>query len=207
MKKLFSYIFPGELHLSSSQKIIPAEEFSSLLEGKEVLDKALEEVSKYRQDVEKECELLRQKAKEEGFQEGLISFNSHILDLEQQARKIYLDAQNQILRLSLQAAKKIVHKELELHPETIVDIVMQALAPSKQSHKVTIFVNKADKDLLEQNKAKIKEIFEELQFLAIQERSDVDPGGCIIQTESGMINASVENQWKALETAFARYVK
>ncbi len=206
MKKLFSYLFSGDLHFSSSEKIIPAHEFSELLEAHEVLAKAIEQTEKKRKEVEEECETLRQQAKEEGFQEGLNLLNKHFIDLEKHGRKIYSDTQNSILKLALQAAKKIVNKELELHPETIVDIVMQALAPIKQNHRITIFVNKADKDILEEHKPQIKEIFEQLQFLGVQERADIEPGGCLIETESGIINASAENQWKALEKAFQRYM-
>ena len=207
MKKLFSYLFSGDLHLSSAEKIIPRDQFSELLDAHEVLTKALENAETKQTLVEKECEELRKQAKEEGFQEGLIQFNKHILDLEEHARKVYRETQNSILKLALQAAKKIVNKEIELYPETIVDIVMQALAPVKQNHRITILVNKADKEILESHKPKLKELFEQLQFLGIQERADIAPGGCVIETESGIINANVDNQWKALETAFQKYMK
>ncbi|MFS8563974.1 MAG: hypothetical protein LVR00_06540 [Rhabdochlamydiaceae bacterium] len=54
-----------------------------------------------------------------------------------------------ILPLALKAAKKIVGKELETHPDAIVSIVMQALSPAMQNHRITIWINKADKDVLE----------------------------------------------------------
>ncbi len=207
MKKLFSYLFSGDLHLSTAEKIIPASEFSILLEAQEILEKAEDNAKEKHKLVEEECERLRAQAKEEGFQEGLTKFNEHLLDLEEHGRKIYRDTQNSILKLALQAAKKIVNKELELNPETIVDIVLQALAPIKQNHRITILANKADKEILEEHKPQIKEIFEQLQFLGIQERANIEPGGCIIETESGIINANVENQWKALEKAFQKYSK
>jgi flagellar biosynthesis/type III secretory pathway protein FliH len=207
MKKLFSYLFSGDLQFSSTEKIIPSHEFSQLLEAKEVLEKALENSKEKHRLVEEECHRLREEAKKEGFQEGLVQFNAHFLALEEQARKIYRETQSSILKIALQAAKKIVHTELKIHPETIVDIVLQALAPVKQSHRISIFVNKADKEILEENKSSIKEIFEQLQFLKIQERDDVQPGGCFIETETGIINASAENQWKALEAAFQKYMQ
>ena len=43
MKKLFSFLFSGNLHFSSAQKVIPSKEFSLLWEGKEILEKSLEE--------------------------------------------------------------------------------------------------------------------------------------------------------------------
>ena len=63
------------------------------------------------------------------------------------------------------------------------------------------------KEILEAEKPKIKSILEQVQVLTIQERNDIAPGGCIIETESGIINASIENQWRALESAFERYMR
>lgn len=203
--KFFSYLYPGSLHGASGKKILPAEEFNTLMQATEVLDKAKQEAEQYKKDTEVECEKLRQLAKEEGLQKGLEEFNVHIHSLEEQAKKIHLEAQKSILPLALQAAKKILNKELELHPDAIVDIVMGIMAPIKQNKRVTLFVNKADLDALEKNKPKIKAMFEQIQMLSIQERADISPGGCMIETESGIINATAENQWKALELAFQSY--
>lgn len=112
-----------------------------------------------------------------------------------------------ILPLALKAAKKIVAKELETKPETIVDIVLQALAPALQNHRITIWVSKADKEILETEKTRIKEKLEQVESLSIKERDDVAQGGCVIETESGIINASIDNQWRAIESAFDKYLK
>ena len=112
-----------------------------------------------------------------------------------------------ILPLALKAAKKIVGKELETHPDAIVSIVMQALSSAMQNHHITIWINKADKDVLEKEKTSIKEKLEHIESLLIKDRDDIAPGGCIIETESGIINAAVDNQWRALESAFERFIK
>jgi type III secretion protein L len=203
--KLFSYLFPGSLTLSSEKKIIPSAEFSKLLDAKEVLEKAQQEALKKQEETKLESEALRQKAQQEGFQKGLEEFNAHILSLDGAAKKIYLDMQKVVLSIALKAAQKIVKKELEMHPDTIVDIVTQELNQAKHNKRVTIFVDKSDKEALELNKPKLKELFENIQVLSIQERSDVSPGGCIIETETGIINAKIEKQWEALERAFALY--
>jgi type III secretion protein L len=61
--------------------------------------------------------------------------------------------------------------------------------------------------MIENSKSKIKKIFEHLESLSIQERSDIEPGGCMIETEAGIINAQLENQWRALEAAFESFMK
>ena len=113
--------------------------------------------------------------------------------------------QQMVLPIALKSAKKIVAKELEIFPETIVEIVLQALAPISESLQVTIYVNKEDKELLESQKPKLKERLDQVELLSVQEKADVAPGGCVIKTESGMINASIENQWRALERAFEQH--
>ncbi|MBI3211529.1 MAG: HrpE/YscL family type III secretion apparatus protein, partial [Simkania negevensis] len=41
---------------------------------------------------------------------------------------------------------------------------------------------------------------------SLEDREDIAPGGCIIETEAGIINASLANQWQALEAAFAAFM-
>ena len=117
------------------------------------------------------------------------------------------ELQKTILPLALKAAKKIVGRELELKPETIVDIVRQTLKPVTQHHNIKIFVAKQDKEALEKEKKELRNILEHVQTFIIEEREDITPGGCIIETEAGIINASLENQWRALESAFETFMK
>ena len=94
-----------------------------------------------------------------------------------------------------------------MHPDRIVDIVMTSLKPVTQHRKITIYVNRADLEYVESAKPTLKKMFERLENLSIQERADIEPGGCIIETEAGIINAQLENQWRALETAFESFAK
>ena len=205
--KFFSLIYQGDIHTATDEKIISSEEYSTLVEAFQILEKAKEDAEIYINTTQEECRKLKEKAKEEGFNEGLIQFNEHFLKFENELKQIRHEMHKQVLPLALKAAKKILGRELELHPEAIVDIVLQAIAPVTQNRQITIYVNKADKEILEANKSKIKEILEQIENLSIKERSDLSPGGCIIETETGIINAEIENQWNALKAAFERYTK
>ena len=158
--KFFSLIYQGEVHPSGEEKIIPAEDFSTLMEASGILARAKEDAERYKKEVEKECERLKEEAKKEGFDEGLSQFNEHLIQFEQNLRLLRLDLQKQILPLALKAAKKIVGEQLQVKPETIVEIVLQTLAPIVQNRKFIIYVNKSDKEILEAEKPRIKEILE-----------------------------------------------
>ncbi|MCI0381930.1 MAG: HrpE/YscL family type III secretion apparatus protein [Chlamydiae bacterium] len=205
--KFFSLIYQGDVHLAEDEKIIPAKTYSELLDAKEILEKAREDSKKYKKETEAECALLKEKAEETGFEQGLVKFNEHIMQMDSDLQRVRHEIHKTILPIALQAAKKIVARQLDLAPETIVDIVLQALEPIRQNHRVVIFVNRKDKEILEKKKEKIRDILSQVELLSIQERSDVEPGSCIIQTETGMINATLENQWRSLERAFEKYQK
>jgi len=207
MTKYFSLIYSGEIRQGSEEKVIPSDAFSELLSSIEVLNKAKEDVKSYLSNNKEECKKLLEQAREAGFNEGLSEFNKQILHYEQRIKQMEHELQKMILPLALRAAKKIVGRELQSNPETIVDIVRQTLKPVTQNHHIRIFVAKEDKEILEQKKKELKAILEQVQTFIIEEKEDITPGGCIIETEAGIINASLENQWRALESAFEAFMK
>jgi type III secretion protein L len=205
--KLFSLIKKGEVHLETSKKIIPAEEFSTSLEAKELIEQAQQDAENLLTETQQHCEELKKKATDEGFQEGLKRFNEHVIQLDNVKKNLRHELQKKVLPLALKAAKKIVAKELETDSSTIVDIVMQTLKPVTQNHYIKIFVNKEDKQILDEKKEDIRKMLEHVESFMIEERSDIEKGGCVIETESGIINATLENQWRALEAAFEAFMK
>ena len=205
--KFFSLIYQGEVHPSTDQKVIPQAEYSTLVSAHEIQVMALKDAEELHKKTQEECLELKETAKKEGFNEGLSLFNAHVAYFEGELTKIRHEMQQAMLPLVLQAAKRVVGRQLELNPDTIVDIVLQALAPITQNARVTINVNKADRESLEREKPRLKEILEQVKTLKIVERGDVSPGGCIIETETGIINATLENQWRSIETAFEKYMK
>lgn len=204
---LFSLIYQGNVKKTSTSKIIKAEEFSKILNIEALLEEAQKDIERLKLENEKTCLSLQEKAKENGHKEGLATFNSHLIYFDKKIKELQHDLQKLVLPIALQAAKKIVGTQLEMKPETIVDIVMQSLKPVTQAHEIKIIVSKEDKEILEQHKSRIKTLFDQLRVLAIEEREDISQGSCIIETEAGIINASLENQWRALQAAFDNFLK
>lgn len=205
--KYFSITDQESIQKHADGKVIPAEDFSMLISAQETLEKAQIESEKKLERAKKQCQNLRKKAKEEGRNEGLEEFNHHLLEFEKQIKTIRSETQRQILPIALKAAKKIVNKELEINPNVIVDIVMGALRPVTQYRHIKIYIHKEDKDLIEKERDQIRQQLDHVETFSIIEREDVEKGGCIIETEAGIINASLENQWRALEAAFETFMK
>lgn len=201
-KKYFSLIYGNTISQAPETKIIPADDFSKLLASEEVIANVLEEAQKYRKQVASECEELKEQAVKDGFKEGFEAWSKQLASLEQEIAKVQGDMQKLVMPISLKAAKKIVSSELALKPAAILEIVSTALKSVSQHKRIVIYVNQQDLATLEQNKNKIKDLFESLESLSIRERDDVEQGGCIIETEGGIINARLKDRWRNLEAAF-----
>lgn len=202
-KKLFSLIFGENNRISADKRIIPAEAVAQLLDAQEVLIKVKNDAEQYKLEVAKECEKLKEAAQAAGFSEGYQTWAEHIAKLEQEIINVRKEMEKVLIPVALKAAKKIVGREIELSDETIVDIVSNSLKAVSQHKKVTIYVNKKDLDPLEKSRTRLKDLFESLEVLSLRDRADIARGGCVIETEGGIINAQLENQWSALERAFA----
>ncbi len=204
--KFFSFS-KEEIHPAPQAKIIPAEDFSILVEANQILEKAKDESVLLKEKTISECEILKEEAKKEGFNEGLEVLNEHILKLDNTIKTLNEEYEKQILPIALKAAKKILSAELKSNPEAIVNIVKGALKPVSQHVKVKIYVNKQDLDVLEKQKPQIKQVLDQVQIFSLEERNDIEPGGCIIETEKGIINAQLENQFRAIEAAFKAFMQ
>lgn len=203
--KFLSLIKNDEVHIAPGKKVIPAKEFDQLIEASELISRAHEEVANFRKEVETECEKLKEEAEKQGFEEGLKKWNEQLAQLEKEKDHIKEEMHKTLVPLALTAVKKIIGQELKIHPDVVTDIVKTALKPVSQHRKITIFVNKEDLDFLEAERTKIKELFEHLETLSIKVREDVARGGCIIETEAGIINAQLDSQLQALEAAFQTF--
>lgn len=207
VKKLFTLIHGDEIRVAPKKKIIPASEFSTLMDASEVIEHARADVKNYHQKIASDCELIKENAFKEGYEEGFKQWAEHLEKLEEEISKAHSHLEKMVVPIALKAAEKIIGREIELAPETIVDIVIANIKSIAQHKKIIIFVNKNDWEVVEKNKHRIKELFEDLQSLSIRPRDDIEPAGCVIETEIGIINAQMTHRWNILAKAFEKLMK
>lgn len=204
-KKLFTLIHETEvIKVAPQTKIIPSEVYSKLADAQDLLDIIKVDADKYRAEVIQECETLKEQAQQEGYNAGLAQWAEKLVRLEEEIASVRKETEKLIIPVALKAAKKILGREIENVDTAVVDIVSTALKAVAQHKRFTIYVNRKDLDVIEANKARIKKVLEAPEAFSIRERSDVQQGGCIIETDAGIINAQLDNQWRILESAFER---
>lgn len=203
--KLFK--LPSGASYYGDDKVVDKQTLGTLLELENLIEDAKNELeslkNKFIQIQEEEIE----KKKEDAYLEALTIFNQHVFALDAEFKTLKTHMLKQVLPLALNAAKKIVGHELKTHPETIIGIIQKELKACASCRKVKLIVSKEDKDLVQEHKAALKAHLDQIETFAIEDSEDITPGSCMILTEAGNINASLDLQWKALEEAFRRFMK
>ncbi len=201
-RKHFTLIRGDRIHFAPGTKILKASEFSSSLDAKELLKTVQEDAAEYKIQVAREAEKSKEAAEEEGFQEGLKKWAALQAELEKEIENVHQQVSETVIPVALKAAKKIIGRELELTKETVVDIVINNLKAVAHHKKIKIYMSRQDAEIMEKNKKRLKDVFEKLESLLLIESDDVKPGGAVIETEGGIINAQLDNLLNTLEKAF-----
>ena len=204
---MFSLIVDGEVRLEPGVKIVRADNLAKALSAEEVQHKIKEDAESYRKDVISEIEALKAKAQIDGYQEGFKTWADAVAKLEQEIVDVRRQYEKLLTPVAIKAVQKLLGKELETKEETIVDIIATSLKAVSTHKKITIWVSPKEKGIIEKNKARLKSLFEVLEVFQIRERADIEPGGSVIETEGGIINAQLSNQWQILEAAFEQLFK
>ena len=116
--------------------------------------------------------------------------------------KLYQQAERDVVRLALEVAKKIVHREIQLDPEIIQTLVKIALNHVAVRSAVTVHLNPADYAyILKQREAAGRPVDGDPETVLLADKS-IDRGGCLIETECGDVDARIEEEFREVERAF-----
>jgi flagellar assembly protein FliH len=158
---------------------------------------------------------LKNQAKQEGLEagrsEGMVQIRQELeqnlaaaLSLANQAEEERLkrigSSEPELLKLAVAIAEKIIGVELQLHPDTQVEIAREALSRVAMSNNIVIRVNPADLKVFTEHSAVLQKAFTEPKMIRIEEDPGVAPGNCFIETERGNIDPRIKSQLEVIWT-------
>ncbi len=159
-----------------------------------------------------EARRIKEKAFEEGFEKGLMLVNDQLEDLRQQFGELLLTRTkalgaltDDIAPIAVEIAERLIKVELSCDEElvnTIVDDTLQKL--DRHSKSVLIKVNPDDKAQVRAHLNEHPPTHLKAEIIVIDEPT-VEPGGCVVETDSGLIDASFSTRLTILKEMFGTY--
>ncbi|MBF0558949.1 MAG: hypothetical protein HQL08_09225 [Nitrospirae bacterium] len=109
----------------------------------------------------------------------------------------------EVIGLSIEIAKRIVHKEIDLDRNLILSVAEDAIRKAgNKDEEIVIKVSPLDYEVMITQIDHLKEQAG-IKNITIEPSSAISPGGCYIETPSGEVDARLEEQVKEVEDAIA----
>ena len=189
-----------------SAKIVKREVYEAAQEARDVIALAQEKARQILEEAERERNAVLEQARQQGIAKGLAEWNHILVQTAQRAEELAKSWEETMLRLSVRVAEKIIGEQLKLHPETVVAIVREALTGVRPGKHLVIQVNEAEAQAVRARVGVLKESLSTGSDVEIVASASVLPGGCVIESELGIVDARLETQLKCLEEVLVRGV-
>ncbi len=170
-----------------------------------ILAEAQSEADSILQQARQEAESIRlaahRQGREEGLDQALRDWQSTLAAADEQRAEVarQLDdltghLETELMRLAVQIAEKIVRHEIETNSETILQIIRLAVRQVRDRANVKIWVNSRDLQKVREARGEISAWAEGLRDVEIGEEPRVEPGGVIIESPDGILDARPSTQ-------------
>jgi type III secretion protein L len=190
----------------SSPKILKRGAYEATREAQDVVGQAHAKASQIIEQAERESDAIRRLAEQDGHAQGLAEWNQILARTSQRADELVKNWERDMLRLSVRVAEKIIGEELRVRPDAIASIVREVLKGARPGKQLTLQVNAADAEQVRANLDRIRERTTNHSEIDVVTSALVLPGGCIVESELGVIDARLETQLKCLEEVLVRSV-
>jgi flagellar biosynthesis/type III secretory pathway protein FliH len=138
--------------------------------------------------------------------EKVKNFTSMVDDLVVQKKRLLTDSEEAVVRLSCEIARRVVVKMAEIDETVILEVVKNALGHLADKQSVTIRVNPADAETLRAHGDEWAEAAGAGSAVEIAEDKRIKRGGCLIEGESGSVEAQLDRQVEMIEKALVEAV-
>lgn len=148
------------------------------------------------------------KGEAEGFKEAQLDWKNLIQETETiikelQTSRISLlkSSEEEMLKLVIAFSKAIIKVEPMIQPEIILKNLDVAINQVSDADKIIMKINLKDKAMCQQHKEDLLAKLGSISELQVIEDSSLSPGGVKIETDTGTVDATIENQARELERA------
>jgi len=158
---------------------------------------------------QEEADTIKETAAKEGYRAGIeqaesdiIALRSKIADFVSAKKEVFEYIAPDILEISVDIAQKIIKKEVTQNPEIILESILDVMKSiSKDESKITIRLNPLQVDLVR------TELPEYISAMGVEAKitvvgdDSVAEGGCILNTNNGIVDASLDTQLDIIKEA------
>ena len=114
-------------------------------------------------------------------------------------RKLWEQQEGQMLAFVLDISKQVIKTEVQQNENVLMEIVRNAMRRVTDKDNMRIRVAASDAPRIKAAREDIMQIVDGIKTLEIVDDRRIGPGGCVIETNAGTIDAKIETQLGEIE--------
>lgn len=158
---------------------------------------------------QEEAVQIRQSAYQEGFNAGLQQAQEDIANFRNVLgafmgadERVFNEIAPNVLELAMEIAQKIIKHEIKTDPQIVIDTVMDVMKTlSKNEPKIVLRVNPVQVQYIKDTLPEQIRLLGMETKLSVLSDEGITEGGCIVQTNNGVVDASIEAQLEIVQNA------
>ncbi|MBI2897038.1 MAG: type III secretion system stator protein SctL [Deltaproteobacteria bacterium] len=183
--------------------IIPSAVYDAEARAEQILAAARRHADEIVAQARAEWTRIREEAAEQGRSEGQEEAVGLLARAQGVRARLLADAEEDIARLAVQIARKILGAELALGPDAIGRIVSSALGSARLGRSIVVRAHPDDLHGLEASRPTLLAAAGRSEGLVLRADPSIGRGGCIVESELGTIDARLDTQLDAIERALS----
>ncbi len=121
-------------------------------------------------------------------------------------RRIMSDYREWFIETCLGIARQVIRIEAEAHPEALLHVIRELLEEVEEKQAITIFLNPKDLEALDKHADKESLVERDERTVILKPDPDVERGGCRMENDVQLIDASLGTRLAMVEEALRRNV-
>jgi flagellar biosynthesis/type III secretory pathway protein FliH len=130
------------------------------------------------------------------------SFRRGLSELQGLRRRSCRELEAEIARLALGVARKIIGREAGADPGLVAGAIREAFGRVEHAEAVTVRLCPSDLAHLNETRPRLLEELARGGRTRLEPDASLSPGGCLLETDCGDIDARIEGQLRVVEEAF-----
>jgi type III secretion protein L len=187
-----------------SEKVIKGEAYDATVEAGQIVEAAHAQARQIVQAAERERLSIVEAARLEAYEQGLQQWNAAVVEANAARDRHLAESEPEMIRLAVRIAQKIIGEELRLNPQAIVSMAAECLHGLRRERSLTLRVPPGDVDLLRERIALLREAAGAHRSIEVVADASIASGGCIVESEYGIIDARLETQIRCMEEILLR---
>ena len=194
-----------KFQLASDRRLVKATEMATVKTADEIISAAEAEAARIREEAKAAFEEEKKRGYEKGLADGKMEIAMQKLDLVDSSVKFMESVEGKMADIVMKALKSCV---VEIgDSEMVVQIVRKTMkAVIRTQRQVTLKVAPEMVESVKERVAALRAEYPTIESLDVVEDPRLKGPACILETEAGVADASVDTQLAAIERSIERHV-